>query len=982
MNDQATKVVSKKFEALKASFPGVFDKLETQLPYMTKDQALGAFRDIQEKHPDTKSLPVSVLDPFFYEHHGATALEKEGEKETGAKKQEKPRTMYLAHAGLEEDKLKRERELFLKNPEKTKRVLLYESVGRMAKTMTDCVLNGEEIPKDLFSSSVRRTVIAHYVAQDDPSYALSERAVFNQWCLEHNAAFDSDEAKKHSKTSEFRHAVDKRFVNKQQPTGEINLAMMVGLIVDKKNELETTLVRNPIDGLIVSVANGRYPAKIGKIKPETKTIAASGTKELNRRKFLFFPTHPKPAPIKTGEDQKKMLVCLAENFQTRILEYAKKTQFRMLLEKYNIALNSSNKITSTTDLIPSGSHASEATVWKDLFSRRRFPIIQQTEGAMRIGFVGKVNGIAETIRRKRRLQAAKANGLGSPEKIAMDVLKKIASPISSPLTSPWKLAIIIPILIMLLVLFIIPGGTGFSTTLDDLTEVGGGTGTSSSISLTKTDNVNGKMNTGQNVIFTLTVNYSNVTGPITVTDPIPDNTSYVPNSCTPSNKCQFAKDSRGKDTVTWTINPFAATTQSSNQAASQPTDSATLANWLNKKLSEEAGHDGFKGMGQAFAQLSTQYNIPIELALGQFHVETQWATDGIKHNNPGNIKCSTDNCKNWLGVIDTSPAGYSVFPTLEKGIEAYFKLLSGDTYKNALNAFITTSNSQPIIHIYYAWAASGCAGGCPTETQYVEEVRGVVSNLRTAAANDGIVLPVTSNSASAPVTSGTTTLSLTLTAASNNAYIVNKATASFSGVSPQEGCDIVTIGAPTSSQPQCLDNSISITGDRAFPVRGITVYDIVKYRKPLNSRAENDDSGGFFNKRKTHWHAGLDISGRTQASMETGTWYIVSATKGTVERIHTGCVKGDLNCGGKAGNAVWVTGPDGLRFSYFHLLSVSVQPGDVVQAGQVLGVAGDTGNSSAVHLHFEIRPYSNLYYAYDPLPWLMDGSLKDYRKVQ
>jgi murein DD-endopeptidase MepM/ murein hydrolase activator NlpD len=47
--------------------------------------------------------------------------------------------------------------------------------------------------------------------------------------------------------------------------------------------------------------------------------------------------------------------------------------------------------------------------------------------------------------------------------------------------------------------------------------------------------------------------------------------------------------------------------------------------------------------------------------------------------------------------------------------------------------------------------------------------------------------------------------------------------------------------------------------------------------------------------------------------------------------------------------------PDGYQTMYGHLSRVTVATGQAVDAGQVVGLSGDTGRSSAPHLHFEIR---------------------------
>jgi murein DD-endopeptidase MepM/ murein hydrolase activator NlpD len=55
------------------------------------------------------------------------------------------------------------------------------------------------------------------------------------------------------------------------------------------------------------------------------------------------------------------------------------------------------------------------------------------------------------------------------------------------------------------------------------------------------------------------------------------------------------------------------------------------------------------------------------------------------------------------------------------------------------------------------------------------------------------------------------------------------------------------------------------------------------------------------------------------------------------------------------GHFILITHPDGYQSMYGHASRVLVIPGQVVSAGEVIGLSGSTGRSTAPHLHFEIR---------------------------
>ena len=58
---------------------------------------------------------------------------------------------------------------------------------------------------------------------------------------------------------------------------------------------------------------------------------------------------------------------------------------------------------------------------------------------------------------------------------------------------------------------------------------------------------------------------------------------------------------------------------------------------------------------------------------------------------------------------------------------------------------------------------------------------------------------------------------------------------------------------------------------------------------------------------------------------------------------------------GGYGNVVIVRHYNGLETVYAHLSKIKVKPGQVVIAGQTLGLGGATGHATGTHLHFEVR---------------------------
>jgi len=94
-----------------------------------------------------------------------------------------------------------------------------------------------------------------------------------------------------------------------------------------------------------------------------------------------------------------------------------------------------------------------------------------------------------------------------------------------------------------------------------------------------------------------------------------------------------------------------------------------------------------------------------------------------------------------------------------------------------------------------------------------------------------------------------------------------------------------------------------------------------------------------FGPRWGRMHYGLDID------LETGD-PVSAAFEGMVRISQTHA---------SYGNVVIIRHSNGLETLYAHLSQRHVKPGDYVQAGDLIGLGGNTGRSYGSHLHFEVR---------------------------
>lgn len=105
-------------------------------------------------------------------------------------------------------------------------------------------------------------------------------------------------------------------------------------------------------------------------------------------------------------------------------------------------------------------------------------------------------------------------------------------------------------------------------------------------------------------------------------------------------------------------------------------------------------------------------------------------------------------------------------------------------------------------------------------------------------------------------------------------------------------------------------------------------------------------------------HTGLDFAGPSGST-------IVSVAAGVVK---------STGYEGSYGNRTVIQLRDGTEVWYCHQSRISVNVGDAVGPGQIIGYTGSTGNVTGPHLHLEIHPGGGA--AVDPEPVLLQHGIR------
>lgn len=91
--------------------------------------------------------------------------------------------------------------------------------------------------------------------------------------------------------------------------------------------------------------------------------------------------------------------------------------------------------------------------------------------------------------------------------------------------------------------------------------------------------------------------------------------------------------------------------------------------------------------------------------------------------------------------------------------------------------------------------------------------------------------------------------------------------------------------------------------------------------------------------RKNQWHNGIDIAVKNLKTK------VYCTAEGIIE---------ELNYDKRKGAYITIKHIGGFKTKYFHLDNVFVRVGEKVSQGQIIAIVGNTGLSTAIHLHYEI----------------------------
>jgi len=153
----------------------------------------------------------------------------------------------------------------------------------------------------------------------------------------------------------------------------------------------------------------------------------------------------------------------------------------------------------------------------------------------------------------------------------------------------------------------------------------------------------------------------------------------------------------------------------------------------------------------------------------------------------------------------------------------------------------------------------------------------------------------------------------------------------------------VLTGIRTDPSPQRTEEANRLWA--ILSTTGNQIYHTGTFITPVTSTRRTS----FFGDRRVYQYS----DGNTDTSIHAGVDFGVPAGTSVVA-----CGAGRVVLAGMrivTGNSVIIEHAPGIYSLYYHLNSISVREGDIIEAGTLLGLSGSTGLSTGPHLHWEVR---------------------------
>ncbi len=285
--------------------------------------------------------------------------------------------------------------------------------------------------------------------------------------------------------------------------------------------------------------------------------------------------------------------------------------------------------------------------------------------------------------------------------------------------------------------------------------------------------------------------------------------------------------------------------------------------------------------------------------------------------------------------------------------------ITGASLVNAADQPVSSLVVGEEVFVEANWMSSGLSASDRYTVQF--SVDGVSLDSTTIAGEAGNNLPFYWYAEGWFATPGSHTVEVTVDPAhtvSESSYSDNSTSFTFSPVEP-------------ATLPQKL----------AVPIAGtpFQTWSIVNYVdvNPLPGQA-NDYRGGHFTYDN---HDGYDFMLPDFGRMDGGV-PVFAAAAGTITQVQDGNFDRQTAFSSAPANFVDESLGNGYEAQYYHFMmnSIVVQAGQSVQAGQLLGYVGSSGNSTMAHLHFDLLHDGDLVETFDdpsaywisPLPYQGD----------